>query len=63
MAMKLIKANVSRNISLIDEVLVDLTNIRWGFQKAIDIQSGVLTVDEVMQERAQREAGGVDNAG
>lgn len=50
MAMKLIKANVSRNTSLIDEVLEDLGNIRWGFQKAIDIQSGVLTLEDAMQE-------------
>lgn len=51
MAMKLIKANVSKNVGLIDEVMEDLTNIRWGFQKAIDIQSGITTVDEVMKER------------
>ena len=51
MAMKLIKANVSRNTVLIDEVMEDLTNIRWGFQKAIDIQSGITSVEEVMMER------------
>ena len=62
MAMNLIKANVSRNVSLIDEVLVDLTNIRWGFQKAIEIQSGITSVEEVMQERAQREEGAEENA-
>ena len=50
MAMKLIKANVSKNISLIDEVIVDMTNIRWGFQKAIEIQSGITSVEEVMKE-------------
>lgn len=61
MAMKLIKANVSKNVSLIDEVLEDLSNIRWGFQKAIEIQSGITSVEAVMQERAQRE-NGVDNA-
>ena len=55
MAMKLIKANVSRNVDLIDEVLVDLSNIRWGFQKAIEIQSGIATVEDVMQERSERE--------
>ena len=54
MAMKLIKANVSKNIALIDEVLEDLTNIRWGFQKAIEIQSGLTTVESVMQERNER---------
>lgn len=53
MAMKLIKANVSRNSSLIDEVITDLTNIRWGFQKAIEIQSGVASVEDVMKEQAQ----------
>lgn len=63
MAMKLIKANVSRNQNLIDEVIEDLSNIRWGFQKAVEIQSGISTVDEVMQERALRENGGADNAG
>ncbi len=62
MAMKLIKANVSRNQNLIDEVIEDLSNIRWGFQKAVEIQSGISTVDEVMQERALRENGGADNA-
>lgn len=51
MAMKLIKANVSKNVSLLDEVIEDLSNIRWGFQKAIEIQSGITTVETVMQER------------
>ena len=54
MAMKLIKANVSKNIILIDEVLEDLYNIRWGFQKAIEIQSGITTVDSVMQEHREQ---------
>lgn len=52
MAMKLIKANVSRNVELIDEVLEDLMNIRWGFQKAIEIQSGISSVEDVMKEQA-----------
>lgn len=55
MAMKLIKANISRNTDLIDEVLDDLTNIRWGFQKAIEIQSGISSVEDVMKEQAQKE--------
>ena len=55
MAMKLIKANVSRNVALIDEVIEDLSNIRWGFQKAIEIQSGITSVEDVMQEHAQRQ--------
>ncbi len=66
MAMKLIKANVSRNIGLIDEVLVDLTNIRWGFQKAIEIESGISTIDEVMKEQAlnqQQQMSGTDGSG
>lgn len=54
MAMKLIKANVSRNGDLISEVIQDLTNIRWGFQKAIEIQSGVSTVEDAMKEEAQQ---------
>ena len=54
MAMKLIKANVSRNVALIDEVINDLVNIRWGFQKAIEIQTGVTTVDEVLKEQTER---------
>lgn len=53
MAMKLIKANVSRNSGLIQEVIEDLTNIRWGFQKAIEIQSGVSTVEEIMREQQE----------
>ena len=56
MAMKLIKANVQRNAPLIDEVIEDLTNIRWGFQKAIEIKSGVTTVEEVMKEQEMQEA-------
>ena len=63
MAMKLIKANVSRNIGLIDEVIEDLSNIRWGFQKAIDIQTGVTTLENVMQERSELKEQGENNAG
>jgi flagellar protein FliS len=55
MAMKLIKANVSREINLLDEVIEDLMNIRWGFQKAIDIQSGVISVEEVMKEYNEKQ--------
>ena len=51
MVMNLIKANVSRDSSKIDLVIEDLTNIRWGFQKAIEIKSGVTTVEEAMQEQ------------
>ncbi len=50
MAMNLIKANVQRNSAKIDEVIEDITNIRWGFQKAIEIQNGTITLDEAMQE-------------
>ena len=32
-----------------------MTNIRWGFQKAIEIQSGVTTVEEAMKEQASSE--------
>lgn len=56
MAMKLIKANVSRKSELIDEVIEDLSNIRWGFQKAIEIQSGIVTVEEVLKEQAEKQA-------
>ena len=66
MAMKLIKANVSRNSALIDEVLEDIMNIRWGFQKAIEIQSGVSSVEDVMKEQAeykQNNQEGGSNAG
>ena len=63
MAMKLIKANVSKNITLIDEVIEDLSNIRWGFQKAIEIQSGVSTLESVMQERESQQGGETNNAG
>lgn len=62
MATKLIKANVTRNIHLIDEVIEDLINIRWGFQKAIEIQSGITTVDSVMQEKSLIEREGLNNA-
>ena len=55
MAMKLIKANVTRNTAMVDEVIEDLTNIRWGFQKAIDIQSGIISVEEVLKEQEAKE--------
>ena len=51
MAMSLIKANVQRNAALIDVVIEDVSNIRWGFQKAIDIKSGVTTLEQAMQEQ------------
>ena len=51
MAMSLIKANVQRNSEKIQEVIDDLTNIRWGFQKAIEIQSGVTTLEDAMNEQ------------
>ena len=70
MAMDLIKANVQRNAEKIDAVMEDLTNIRWGFQKAIEIQSGVSSLDDVLKEQAATEApqqsaenGGEENAG
>lgn len=63
MATNLIKANVTKNISLIDEVINDLMNIRWGFQKAIEIQSGTTTVETVMQERETLFSGEENNAG
>jgi len=53
MAMNLIKANVQRSTEKIDEVITDITNIRWGFQKAIEIQNGTTTVEEVMKEMPQ----------
>ena len=56
MAMNLIKANVQRNITLIDEVINDLTNIRWGFQKAIEIKNGITTVEEAMRESGGNES-------
>ncbi|MCQ2738866.1 MAG: flagellar export chaperone FliS [bacterium] len=62
MAMKLIKANVTRDMKLIDEVLEDLMNIRWGFQKAIEIQSGVITLEEAMLEQAKNSDGDTNNA-
>lgn len=51
MAMNLIKANVQRNANLIDEVIEDISNIRWGFQKAIEIQNGTTTVEDAMNEQ------------
>lgn len=53
MTMNLIKANVTRKSELIDIVIEDLTNIRWGFQKAIDIQNGLVTVEEAMREQQE----------
>lgn len=51
MAMNLIKANVQRNAALIDTVIEDVSNIRWGFQKAIEIKTGVTTLEQAMQEQ------------
>ena len=51
------------NIVLLDEVIEDLSNIRWGFQKAIEIQTGVSTVESVMQERNERMNEGGNDAG
>ena len=53
MATKLIKANVQRSVNLVDEVLEDLTNIRWRFQKAIEIENGAITLEEAMKEHAE----------
>jgi hypothetical protein len=39
--------------------------MRWGFQKAIEIQTGIISVDEVMKEyneNQQKNLGG-ENAG
>lgn len=55
MAMKLIKANVSRNTELIEEVLEDIINIRWGFQKAIEIQNGMVSLEDAMKEQAENQ--------
>lgn len=64
LAMKLIKANVTKNIVLIDEVMTDLVNIRWGFQKAIEIKSGITTVEDVMLEKNNNQNNGdFNNAG
>ena len=52
MAMNLIKANVQRNSDKIDEVITDLTNIRWGFQKAIEIQNGITTIEDALNEQS-----------
>ncbi len=51
MAMNLIKANVQRNANLIDIVIEDISNIRWGFQKAIEIQNGTTTLEDAMNEQ------------
>lgn len=53
MVLNLIKANVQKNATKIDEVIEDITNIRWGFQKAIEIQNGITTVEEAMNEQRE----------
>lgn len=53
MASDLIKANVQKNSEKIDIVINDFTNIRWGFQKAIDIQSGITTIEDVIKENPE----------
>lgn len=54
MSMNLIKANIQKNSDKIDEVIEDLTNVRWGFQKAIEIQSGVITLEDAMKEQQEQ---------
>lgn len=51
MIMSLVKANVTRKGRKYRRSYCDLLNIRWGFQKAIEIQSGIVTVEEVMKEQ------------
>ncbi len=68
MVLNLIKANVQKNATKIDEVIEDITNIRWGFQKAIEIQNGITTVEEAMNEQRENIVhpllnNGDDNAG
>ncbi len=53
MAMNLIRANIQRKVELVDSVIEDMTNIRWGFQKAIEIQNGITSVDDAMKEIPQ----------
>lgn len=48
--MKLLKIEVQKNTKLLDEVIADISNIRWGFDKAIKIESGLDTVDNAMKE-------------
>ncbi|MCQ2743668.1 MAG: flagellar export chaperone FliS [bacterium] len=55
MAMKLIKANVSKNSELIEEVLEDIINIRWGFQKAIEIQNGMISLEDAIKEQEENQ--------
>ncbi len=55
MATDLIKANVTRNVALIEGVIQDITNIRWGFQKAIEIQNGTITLESAMEEMPKEE--------
>lgn len=63
MIMNLVKANVQRNAAKIDEVITDITNIRWAFQKAIDIKSGVLSLEEAMKEQQEYQANMNQNSG
>lgn len=56
MATKLMKANIQKNADMVQEVIDDFVNIRWGFQKAIEIQTGVTTLEEAMKEQAENSA-------
>ena len=55
MAMDLVKANVTKNAEKIDTVIRDFMNIRWGFQKAIEIQNGTTSVEEALKEQQTEE--------
>ena len=61
MAMDLIKANVQRNCEKVEQVIQDLTNIRWGFQKAIEIQSGVTTLEDALNEQSLNDSANQNN--
>ena len=56
MATKLIRANISKDLKLVEEVMQDVINIRWGFQKAIEIQTGVASLDDAMREYNEKQA-------
>lgn len=51
MTLDLLKINIKKDLALLDKVIEDAKNIRWGFQKAIEIQNGTITLEEAMKEQ------------
>ena len=55
MTIDLLKANVKQDLNLLNAVIEDTLNIRWAFQKAIDIQNGKISVEDALKEQSDND--------